>query len=438
MTGPGPTTWPATARDGAVAVPALDDAGAGPPIEGDLSVAEADLARAARDFGNQEVRRPRAVLRPAGAADVAAVVRHGRRRGVPVVPRGGGHSVDGQTLVRDGIVVDTSSLVTVGVARGDRIDVAAGARWRDVLAATLPVGLVPPVLPDHLDLTVGGTLSVGGIGGTSHRYGCVADHVHDLDVVTADGDLVDCSPRRHAALFDAVRGAQGRHGVITRATLALVPAPGTVRGYELSYDDLGPFLADQRRLVDGGEVDHVLGHARHVDGVGWRYQLEVAVFDPGGPDDTVLPDGLRDDRSRRHARTVAPGDFLDRFAPVAARLREDGSWWHPHPRCTLLLPGRHAEEFVAGTLRDLGPRDVGPDGGVLLYPIPTVRLRAPNVPTARDEVTVVFGLLRTAPSGDAEALARMRRHNEELLGEVRRLGGAAYAYRRPASPPRGA
>ncbi len=55
-------------------------------------------------------------------------------------------------------------LRTVRRVDGDRVTVEAGATWREVLAATLPHGLAPPVLPDYLDLTIGGTLAVGGVG----------------------------------------------------------------------------------------------------------------------------------------------------------------------------------------------------------------------------------------------------------------------------------
>ena len=65
--------------------------------------------------------------------------------------------------------------------------VGAGATWRAVLGATLARGLTPPVLTNYLGLSVGGTLAVGGIGGTSSRYGMQTDNVLALDVVTGDG-----------------------------------------------------------------------------------------------------------------------------------------------------------------------------------------------------------------------------------------------------------
>jgi FAD/FMN-containing dehydrogenase len=110
-----------------------------------------------------------------------------------------------------------------------------GATWAEVLGVTLPQGRTPPVLPDYLGLSVGGTLSVGGVGGTTWRLGVVSDHVLELEVVTSRGETVTCSPVVHRRLFDAVRAGLGQVGIVTRATLRLVPAPQRVRRSLLSY-----------------------------------------------------------------------------------------------------------------------------------------------------------------------------------------------------------
>ncbi|GHG45572.1 FAD-binding protein [Streptomyces griseocarneus] len=404
-----------------------------PGLRGVLSTREADLDAAARDFGNRVRRRPLAVLRPADAGDVAAVVRFGREHGITVVPRGAGHAVDGQAQARDGIVVDLGSLDRVRPAGPDAVAVGAGARWDAVADAVLPGGRTPPVVPDHLGLTVGGTLSAGGFGGTSHRHGSVADTVHDLEVVTPDGERVTCSPTKDPALFDAVRGTQGEHGIITRATLALTRARGAARRYLLPYHDLGTFLADQRRLIEDGRFDHVEGQARPAgdgEGAGWVYVLEaMAAFDPPHePDDRALLAGLAHRRGAEETGTSGYGDFLRRAAPLEARMREAGSWQDdPHPRCNVLLPGRHAEDVIAATLAGLTAADIGPGGGVLIYPVPTERILAPNVPKASgDAVTVLFGLQRTAPRGEPGTLERMERGNAALRETAAGVGGVGY------------
>jgi cytokinin dehydrogenase len=112
--------------------------------------------------------------------------------------------------VRGGIVADMSRLRSIGPVRGDRVVVEAGAKWSELLARTLARGKTPPVLTDYLELSVGGTLAVGGVGGTSMSLGVQTDHVLQLEVVTGDGELVTCSATRNADLFDPSVPASGR------------------------------------------------------------------------------------------------------------------------------------------------------------------------------------------------------------------------------------
>ncbi len=95
--------------------------------------------------------------------------------------------------------------------------------------------------PDPADLdrlpgtVVGGTLSVGGIGGASPHYGAQVDTVLELEVVTGAGRRIRCSPGRHLELFQAVLAGLGQCAVLVRATLRLLPAPSRVRHYRLGY-----------------------------------------------------------------------------------------------------------------------------------------------------------------------------------------------------------
>ena len=65
-------------------------------------------------------------------------------------------------------------LRTVHRVQGNRVVVDAGATWSEVLAATLPHGLTPPVFTDYLGLSVGATLVVGGVGGAISRFGLLS------------------------------------------------------------------------------------------------------------------------------------------------------------------------------------------------------------------------------------------------------------------------
>jgi cytokinin dehydrogenase len=104
-------------------------------------------AAAAEDFGHLVHRAPEGVLLPGSSEDVAAAVRWAAERGRRFAAQGNRHSVYGRAQALDGIVADLRRLRTIHDVRHDRVVVDAGATWGEVLAATLPRGLVPPVVP---------------------------------------------------------------------------------------------------------------------------------------------------------------------------------------------------------------------------------------------------------------------------------------------------
>ena len=150
-------------------------------------------AEASTDFGHLIHREPRAVAQPVSPEEVASQLRLARSERLKVAARGQGHSIYGRSLSEDGIVVNMGRLSSIRDLQADRVVVGAGATWKSVLDATLPQGLTPPVLTNYLGLSVGGTIAVGGIGGSSSRYGMQTDNVLELDVVTGDGRELTCS-----------------------------------------------------------------------------------------------------------------------------------------------------------------------------------------------------------------------------------------------------
>jgi cytokinin dehydrogenase len=200
-----------------------------PSFDGSLLTDGASLAAAADDFGQLVHRQPTAVLKPGSVNDVVEMVRFARRNGIKVAARGQGHSTQGQSQVEAGVVVDMSTLAAIHEVNPADALVDGGVRWIDLLQQTVPQGLTPPTLVDFLELSVGGTLSLGGIGSQSFRYGPQVDNVLELRVVTGEGELVSCSPSHNRDLFEAARSGLGQFGLIVGARVRLVPAPPSAR-----------------------------------------------------------------------------------------------------------------------------------------------------------------------------------------------------------------
>jgi FAD/FMN-containing dehydrogenase len=395
-------------------------------FEGELSYEGPDLEAVADDFGHLVRRVPLAVLQPSSAHDIAIAVQWAAERELPIAPRGQGHSLYGRSQVDGDIVVDTSAMNRIHDVGVDRVVVDAGTTWRSILDATLPLGLTPPVLTNYLDLSVGGTLSVGGIGGTTHRYGLQTDNVLELEVVTGDGRLLTCSASERADLFDAVRAGLGQFGVITRASLALVHAPKRARRYTLAYSDLVSLARDQRRILNDKRADHLQGSIL-VGGAGWLHQLEMVTFGSNGDvpgDDEVLA-GLGDDRSRAQLDELTYLEHVQSFDGFEQFLRSTGHWSNPHPWLLTFLPGSAAEKIASDVLDTLAADDLGEYGRVIFYPITTAQITTPLVRLPAEDVVFPFNLIRL-PSDDAMEAERLVRQNRVLYDRVRAGGGVLY------------
>ncbi|MEQ4208898.1 FAD-binding protein [Actinopolymorpha sp. B9G3] len=397
-----------------------------PPLDGELSLDTDVRAAAADDFGHVVERMPLAVLRPGSVQDIALVTRWAADNGWKIAARGQGHSTFGRSQVDTGIVIDMTGFGDIHRVGEDHIVVGAGATWRSVLAATLPRKLTPPVLTNYLDLSVGGTLSVGGIGGTTHRYGMATDNVRELEVVTGEGKVLTCSREENPELFDCVRAGLGQFALITRATLSLVAAPDRARRYALVYPDLESLAADQRLLLRKGRADHLQGSILAPDGR-WRHQLEMVVFHASGdqPDDDAVLAGLADDRAQAQIDDLSYREYVEAFDKFEELLRTTGEWANPHPWWLTFLPGSAAEETAAGVLADIEPQDLGVHGLVTFYPLTIDAIRTPLVTMPAGDVAFTFNLIRFA-STDTQQVTHMLEQNRALYPRIRAAGGVVY------------
>jgi FAD/FMN-containing dehydrogenase len=389
---------------------------------------EAARKAVADDLGHIVRHMPEGVLQPSTDIDLLETIRWARDNKRKVAARGQGHSVYGRSQARDGIVVDMRPLRQIYAVTDDRVVVGSGATWREVLAATLPRKLTPPVLTGYLDLSVGGTLAVGGVGDTSFRQGFQSDNVVEMDVVTGSGHQLACSARNNPDLFDAVRAGLGQVGIITRAALRLVPAPETVRLYELKYPDLQSMLADQRRLVSDSRFQALQGAIAHTNG-GWTYRIDAAVFETAESapaDDRRGLDGLAADPGSAKMRTLPYFDYLDRLALLERLLRSKGRWSHPHPWLTTFVGETRIERVAREELAHLAPSDLGEFGQVLLSPLRRSANTSPFLQLPPEESIYAFNLVRLPNTDDATEAHRLTTANRAAYDRIRAVGGVLY------------
>jgi cytokinin dehydrogenase len=362
------------------------------------------------DFGRLSERKPALVVRPRSAQDVAATVQFARRHSLTVSARGTGHSQNGQSLSED-ILLDMR-----GLDKTLRIDPAqqfivcqAGITWRALLASLLPLQLSPLVLTNNLDVTVGGTLSTGGIGVASWKHGTQADHCLELEVVTGQGEIVRCSSQERADLFDAVRAGLGQFGVITEATLELRRHKPTFQSFYLLYDDLTALLEDLKLLMDEKRFDYLeswcvplpqgfrKSNGRVEPLAQWFYPLHATVEADGAPepDQATLLGGLN---FYKHVHTEHGeiGDFLTRLDPLFTLWERGGFWEYAHPWMECILPWKAASSYVGPILRQIPPQMLQ-GGHILLWPARGSVCSVPLFVRPDSEYLLGFGILLAVP-----------------------------------------
>jgi FAD/FMN-containing dehydrogenase len=129
----------------------------------------------------------------------------------------GGHAFDDNALVLD---MRGFNAITVDEAAGV-VTVQPGAVWHDIQNRLHPRFAVKAMQSTDI-FSVGGSISVNAHG-MDHQAGSIGGSIRSLDVMLADGRKITCSPTENADLFRHVVGGYGLFGVVTAATLEIVP-----------------------------------------------------------------------------------------------------------------------------------------------------------------------------------------------------------------------
>ncbi|KAL4652536.1 hypothetical protein ACB092_01G240400 [Castanea dentata] len=373
---------------------------------------------ASSDYGNMVHEIPASVLYPTSINDIETLIKFAHNNSAPftIAARGQGHSVRGQAMARNGVVVNMRSLKNHRNGFGITVsgtpsmgffyaDVGGEQLWIDVLNATLEHGLAPVSFTDYLYLTVGGTLSNAGISGQTFRYGPQISNVYEMDVITGEGDFVTCSPEKNRKLFYAVLGGLGQFGIIVRARIALEPAPKRVKWVRMLYNDFSVFTKDQESLIslNGRKQKNALNyleglllmdkgtpenwrstffplsdHSRIISLVtkyGIIYCIEVAKYyddhtlNSVDKELQVLFEGLSFIPGFTFEKDISYIDFLNRVQSGEQKLQSQGLWDTPHPWLNLFVPKSHISDFNSIVFKDIVLKRNITTGVVLVYPM---------------------------------------------------------------------
>ena len=235
-------------------IPLLEKLGKQLP-DGELRLDRATLEKHASDKYTAS-HLPDAVAFPRSATSVSLILKFANEHKIPVTPRGAGCGyAGGCTPMHGGIVLSTIRMARIKeINAGDFVAVVQpGVITQKLQEKVEKKGLFyPPDPASKAECFIGGNIATNAGGPRCLKYGVTRDYVLGLEVVLANGDIVRLGSRTHKNKtgFDASRvfvGSEGMLGIITEATLKLIPLPPFRACLSAAFDSME---ADARAIRD--------------------------------------------------------------------------------------------------------------------------------------------------------------------------------------------
>lgn len=217
-------------------------------------------------------KRPSLIARCRGTADVVDAVQLGREAELEISVRGGGHNVAGRACTEGGLMIDLAEMKGMYVDPEARTARAQGGlTWAEFNRETAVHGLA--VTGGAISTTgIAGYTLGGGLGWLMGLYGLASDNLLSVQLVTADGEVLNATADSHPDLFWALRGGGGNFGVATWFEYRLHPLSTVVGGlvahpFEAARDVLRFYREFTQSVPDELTVFAALVHAPDGSGV---------------------------------------------------------------------------------------------------------------------------------------------------------------------------
>ncbi len=267
--------------------------------QGKVSVAAPDIAAHSGDkwYASHP---PDVVVFAESTADVSAVLRFANERVVPVTTRGAGVGyVGGCVPVTGGIVLSTARMNRIlGIHPEDGVAVVQpGVITGELQQAARELGWEYPPDPASLkECSIGGNIATNAGGPRCLKYGVTRSYVLGLEVVLADGEVLRTGGRLHKNKtgFDLIGpfvGSEGMLGVVTEATLRIIPRPPARAMLAAVFPGFPMAAAAVQAILDAGHLPSALEITDAFTLAAARKRLGAEVFPEGNAHLIVEIDG---------------------------------------------------------------------------------------------------------------------------------------------------
>ena len=369
-------------------------------------------------------------MRPQHEQDVFHCFSVAKETGVTVSFRGAGHSCHGQTLSDGGILIENlGNSAEFTLLDDDQVEVSSRTRWHHLEEGLNEKGRSVPVVTDYLDLSVGGTLSVGGYGVNSIARGAQVDHVTRLRLLLPDGTARWCSENEHGDLFRFSLAGLGQMGFIDKVVTRTIPHERFTRIYQYSYRSVVELLdsLDWMQGWCGAWPSHfcaLIGYGRILSELGFEHSDRMEAEDRVGTDvshDVPTPSFKGVHQDYRLALHQSLTGYIDRDKD-AYRVWADYAFDYPNFRRFLLYVAALRFKGVFGSFLDR---------------IYILACRRPETPTPfpfeicgalSPSIKFGVGIYNTVPQDDRRGLNQVTRAMKICLDKCLELEGRPYLY----------
>jgi len=197
-------------------------------------------------------RKPALIARCLGVADVVACVNFARDNELLLSIKGGGHNISGLAVCDGGLMIDMSLMRGVWVDhKTNTVHAQAGCLLGDVDRETQLYGKAA-VLGFVSNTGIAGLTLGGGFGYLTRRFGWTTDNLVSIEMITADGHIVQASEKENPDLFWGLRGGGGNFGVVTKFEYKLHPVGPEIVGGVIAWkgEDAADVLELYRTLSE--------------------------------------------------------------------------------------------------------------------------------------------------------------------------------------------